>query len=58
VASRRLRAPARWLSRAFAEAEVPDAVARTFARGGRNFQRTHDRDAERLTAALWHDGQR
>src|SRR5687768_8536565 len=29
------------------------AVAATFARGGRNFQRTHDAAAERLTAELW-----
>jgi hypothetical protein len=50
--------PARWLDRAFAEAEVPGAVARTFARGGRNFQRTHDGEAERLTARLWVSGQR
>jgi hypothetical protein len=44
---------ATWLTRAFHEAEVPPAVAQTFARGGRNFQRTHDGDAERLTAAIW-----
>lgn len=43
----------RWLDCAVPEAEVPPAVARTFARGGRNFQRTHDREAERMTAALW-----
>jgi hypothetical protein len=42
-----------WLSRAFREDEVPPAVARTFARGGRNFQRTHDVEAERMTVALW-----
>jgi hypothetical protein len=42
-----------WLARAFAEAEVPLAVARTFARGGRNFQRTHDDGAERMTAEIW-----
>jgi hypothetical protein len=42
-----------WLARAFPEAEVPGAVARTFARGGRNFQRTHDGEAERLTAEIW-----
>jgi hypothetical protein len=50
--------PARWLDQGFAEAEVPAAVARTFARGGRNFQRTHDAEAERLTAGLWRDRQR
>jgi hypothetical protein len=43
----------RWLSRAFRENEVPPAVARTFARGGRNFQRTHDVEAERTTAETW-----
>ncbi|HYH59222.1 MAG TPA: hypothetical protein VD790_08380 [Thermoleophilaceae bacterium] len=45
--------PADWVDRVFAEPEVPDAVARTFARGGRNLQRTHDDEAERLTAELW-----
>jgi hypothetical protein len=45
--------PATWLDRAFGEPEVPPAVAATFARGGRNLQRTHDGEAERLTAALW-----
>ncbi len=43
----------RWLARAFKESDVPPAVAQTFARGGRNFQRTHDREAERMTAELW-----
>jgi hypothetical protein len=42
-----------WLERRFAEDEVPGAVAATFARGGRNLQRTHDVAAERRTAALW-----
>ena len=42
-----------WLARAFRETEVPAAVAQTFARGGRNFPRTHDREAERLTAETW-----
>jgi hypothetical protein len=42
-----------WLERALAESEVPPAVAQTFARGGRNFQRTHDADAERQTAEIW-----
>jgi hypothetical protein len=45
--------PARWLARAFEVDEVPPAVAATFARGGRNLQRTRDGDAERRTAALW-----
>jgi hypothetical protein len=42
-----------WLPRAFEEAEVPPAVAHTFARGGRNFQRTHDSEAERMTSEIW-----
>jgi hypothetical protein len=45
--------PARWLDRPLCEDEVPAAVAATFARGGRNLQRTHDDAAERLTAELW-----
>jgi hypothetical protein len=43
--------PARWL--AVKPADVPDAVKATFARGGRNLQRTHDHAAERASAALW-----
>jgi hypothetical protein len=45
--------PAAWLDRPFGEDEVPAGVAFTYARGGRNLQRTHDEDAERETAALW-----
>ena len=45
--------PARWLDHAIGDREVPAAVAYTFSRGGRNFQRTHDEEAERQTAALW-----
>jgi len=45
--------PARWLDRPFGEDEVPAAVAETFARGGRNLQRTHSDVAERRTAELW-----
>ena len=45
--------PVRWLDRPIGDREVPPAVAHTFARGGRNFQRTHDGEAERETAALW-----
>ena len=45
--------PARWLERTFRADEVPDAVVATFARGGRNLQRTHDAEAERRTAELW-----
>jgi hypothetical protein len=47
---------ATWLERPFAEDEVPAAVARTFARGGLNFQRTHDAAAEQRTAELWDEG--
>ena len=42
-----------WLGRSFSEAEVASAVRRTFARGGRNFQQTHDEEAERRTRAMW-----
>jgi hypothetical protein len=42
-----------WLGRAFEETEAPPAVAQTFARGGRNFQRTHDSEAERMTSEIW-----
>ena len=45
--------PATWLDRPFGDDEVPTAVIDTFARGGRNFQRTHDELAERETAELW-----
>jgi hypothetical protein len=44
---------ATWLDRPFGEDEVPAAVAETFARGGRNLQRTHGEPAERRTAELW-----
>jgi hypothetical protein len=47
---------ANWVPRAFSEDEVPPAVAQTFARGGRNFQRTHDGEAERMTAEIWRRG--
>jgi hypothetical protein len=42
-----------WLSRTFAEDEVPAGVAATFARGGGNLQQTHDAEAERETVDLW-----
>lgn len=47
--------PADWLDRPFGEHEVPPAVAATFARGGRNFQRIRDAGTERATAALWRE---
>jgi hypothetical protein len=42
-----------WLDRPFGEDDVPSAVAATFARGGRNFQRTHGDAVERRTAEIW-----
>jgi hypothetical protein len=42
-----------WLERPFGEDEVPAGVAATFARAGRNFQRTHGDAVERRTAELW-----
>lgn len=45
--------PADWLDRPFGEDEVPAAVAETFARGGRNFQRTHHTEAEHRSFGLW-----
>lgn len=42
-----------WLERPFSDDEVPADVAATFARGGRNLQRTHSAHAERRTAELW-----
>jgi hypothetical protein len=45
--------PVVWLPQRFGERDVPAAVAGTFARGGRNFQRIHDRDAERQTLEVW-----
>lgn len=47
--------PARWLDRPFSDDEVPADVAATFARGGRNLQRTHSTHAERRTAELWEE---
>ncbi len=44
-----------WLKRPFSEHELPAEVAATFARGGRNFQRTHGDDVERRTAELWQE---
>lgn len=43
----------RWLPRRFGPDEVPAGVAATFARGGRNLQRTHDPAAEARTRELW-----
>lgn len=49
--------PCRWLPEPIPEPELPAAVRMSFARGGRNFQRTDPRttpgDVESETAALW-----
>jgi hypothetical protein len=45
--------PADWLDREFEPGAVPRAVLDTFARGGLNFQRTNDADAEVRTEELW-----
>jgi hypothetical protein len=45
--------PAGWLERPFGPDDVPAAVAATFARGGRNFQRIHSERAEERTRSLW-----
>lgn len=45
--------PADWLGRPFGPDEAPADVVATFARGGRNLQRTHSASAERRTAELW-----
>jgi hypothetical protein len=50
--------PATWLDRPFGDDEIPAAVAETFARGGRNLQRTRSEAAERRTAALWDEHER
>lgn len=42
-----------WAARPVASLDVPADVRATFARGGRNFQRTHSAAAEAQTAALW-----
>ncbi len=47
--------PCTWLAEAMTEAGVPAAVIATFARGGRNFQQTHDEAAELQTARIWSD---
>ncbi|MEV7395750.1 GAF domain-containing protein [Aeromicrobium sp. NPDC092404] len=44
---------AEWTSDPVDAALVPAAVAQTFARGGRNFQRIHPGDVEVETAELW-----
>jgi hypothetical protein len=45
--------PCRWLTDPVLEPDVPAAVLATFARGGRNFQQTHDPNVGEQTAAIW-----
>ena len=42
-----------WLDQPFGPDDVPADVAATFARGGRNLQRTRSESAERRTSQLW-----
>jgi hypothetical protein len=46
---------AAWAPARFDEATVPDAVARTFARGGRNLQHIHGPAIESQTLDAWRD---
>ncbi len=50
--------PARWLVEAFDPSSTPEGVIEVFARGGRNLQRIHDEDAERISKLLWANGDR
>ncbi len=45
--------PCAWLPAPVPDDEVPAAVHHTFERGGRNLQRVHPGDVERLTADVW-----
>jgi len=47
--------PAKWLDETFPASEIPAAVADTFARGGRNFQRTNDAEAAAETGKIWQE---
>ena len=42
-----------WTSEPIPEHEVPAATLRTFARGGRNFQQTHDPQVGAESASVW-----
>jgi hypothetical protein len=42
-----------WLTDPVPDAQVPPAVAHTFARGGRNFQQIHQIDVGAQTEAVW-----
>lgn len=43
----------RWTDAPVPLPDVPAAVLATFARGGRNFQRIHDAEAEATTSRWW-----
>jgi hypothetical protein len=45
----------RWLPEPVLESDVPAAVVATFARGGRNFQQTHDGMVGQDTVRLWEE---
>ncbi|VEG45563.1 Uncharacterised protein [Mycolicibacterium flavescens] len=45
--------PCRWLSEPVLEPDVPAAVLATYARGGRNFQQTHDPDVGPQSERIW-----
>ncbi len=45
--------PCRWLPEPVPEDAVPAGTLATFARGGRNFQRTHTPGTAGATAAMW-----
>ena len=45
--------PCRWSARPIPEHRVPTAVLATFARGGRNFQRTHDPAVGDESETVW-----
>ncbi|NMH95327.1 GAF domain-containing protein [Pseudonocardia bannensis] len=42
-----------WLAGPVSDTEVPAGTLRTFGRGGRNFQRTHDAGVSEQTRAVW-----
>ena len=44
-----------WMNAPVPDRLVPPAVHVTFARGGRNWQQTHDVDASKISAILWDD---
>lgn len=45
--------PCTWIEQPIPEHEVPAATLATFARGGRNFQETHDPDVWARSVEVW-----